>query len=212
MKNLNNAVCLILSVLALSACGSSVSSTTSGSNTAASNTANSNPYATPTPNNGGNIYNLPAAPEQTVQLSGNGGGSFSKSLYFQTSRTLKVKIEALPAPNMTVGGYTNWVFVYGCMSVSVTVNGVTQTTSILQVAGMAQPSSECSGSASSTTLDFSNVTTGNGPITVTMSNPNYDNCRYYSPSAYGCGMTAVWQNHQVAFNATVQTDATYMAP
>jgi len=46
--------------------------------------------------------------QQSVQLSGNNGGAFSKVLNFTTSRTLKVKVEALSAPNLTVPGYTNW--------------------------------------------------------------------------------------------------------
>jgi hypothetical protein len=144
-----------------------------------------------------------------IQLSGNNGGAFSKVLNFSTSRTLKVKIEALSAPNLTVPGYTNWVFPYGCMRVTVTVNGSTRATQILKVSGV-QAGPECTNSPTSDTLDFSNITTGNGPVTVTISNAEYDNCRYYNPMAYGCGMSAVWQNHQVRLNATVQVDGTYM--
>ena len=198
---------MVMSVVALSACGSQssrdvalTSSNTSGTTT-----------STTTTSSGGNIYNLPAATQNRVQLSGNNGGAFAKTLTFDTSRTLKVKVEALSAPNMTLAGYTNWVFAYGCMRVSVTVNGSTRMSKILKVAGTTQLTQECQNAASSDTIDFSDVTTGNGQVSVTFSNPEYDNCRYYfNPSAYGCGMQAVWQNHQAAVNATVQTDGTYM--
>ena len=125
---------------------------------------------------------------------------------------MKVKVEALSAPNMIVPGYTNWVAPYGCMRVSVTVNGSTRTSKILKVAGVTQNNSECMNAPSTDTIDFSDITTGNGPVTVTFSNSEYDNCRYYNILAYGCGMVAVWQNHLIRFNSTVQVDGTYLAP
>jgi len=209
MKNFN-AISLVISVLVLSACGSQSSSTNTPLSSTASNDTTGSASATPTPaNTGGNIYNLPAALQQQIQLSGNNGGAFTKSLSFSTSRTLKVKVEALSAPNLTVPGYTNWVFPYGCLRVDVTVNGSTRSSQILQVAGL-QAGPECANSPTFDVIDFSDVTTGSGSVSVTFSNPEYDNCRYYNPLQYGCGMSAVWQNHQVRFNATVQTDGTYM--
>ena len=209
MKNLSvslKTASLVFSVLVLSACGSQSSINTPLSTTSSNTTAT----ATPTPTNtGGNIYNLPAAHQQQIQLSGNNGGAFSKTLNFSTSRTLKVKVEALSAPNLTVPGYTNWVFPYGCMRVTVTVNGSARTSQILKVAGI-QAGPECVNSPSSDIIDFSDITTGNGPVSVTFSNAEYDNCRYYNPMSYGCGMSAIWQNHQVRFNSTVQVDGTYM--
>jgi len=207
MKNLNLVMMFGLVVLT-AACGSQSSRDlplTTTSNDSSSTSTNTS-YTTST---GGNIYNLPAASQQMVQLSGNNGGSFSKTLNFSTSRTLKVKVEALSAPNLTVNGYTNWVFPYGCMRVTVTVNGSTRTSKILKVEG-SQTSSICANAPTSDTIDFSDITTGNGPVTVTFSNAEYDNCRYYNPMAYGCQMSAVWQNHQVRMNATVQVDGTYM--
>ena len=207
MKNLNLVMMFGLVVLT-AACGSQSSrdlplTTTSNDS---SNTSTNTSYTTST---GGNIYNLPAATQQMVQLSGNNGGAFTKTLNFSTSRTLKVKVEALSAPNLTVNGYTNWVFPYGCMRVTVTVNGSTRTSKILKVEG-SQTSSICANAPTSDTIDFSDITTGNGPVTVSFSNAEYDNCRYYNPMAYGCQMSAVWQNHQVRMNATVQVDGTYM--
>ena len=206
MKNLN-LISLVLSVLVMTACGSQSSINTPLTSTAGNT---SGPGTTATTNSGGNIYNLPAALQQQVQLSGNNGGAFSKTLSFSTSRTLKVKVEALSAPNLTVSGYSNWVFPYGCMRVTVTVNGSTRTSKILKVAGTTQVTAECVNAPSTDTLDFSDITTGNGPVTVTFSNPEYDNCRYNNPLQSGCGMSAVWQNHQVRFNATVQVDGTYL--
>ncbi len=206
MKNFK-IVSLVLSVMVLSACGSNSArdnlTTTSANNTGSTST-------TTTTTGSGNIYNLPAAYQNQVQLSGNNGGAFSKSYTFDTSRKLRVKVEALSAPNLTVPGYTNWVFPYGCMRVTVTVNGSTRTSKILKVAGTTQATAECVNAPSTDIIDFSNVTTGSGQISVTFSNAEYDNCRYYNPMAYGCGMSAVWQNHQVRFNASVETDGTYM--
>ena len=209
MKNLNGvskAVSLIAGVLILSACGSQSSRNVALSSSADSSSSTSTTTAV---TGTGNIYNLPAATQNRVQLSGNNGGAFSKTLNFSTSRKLRVKVEALAAPNFTLNGYTNWVAAYGCMRVTVTVNGSTRSTKILKVAGLTGP--ECTGAPSSDIIDFSDITTGNGPVTVTFSNAEYDNCRYYNTLQYGCGMKAVWQNHQEALNATVETDNTYMS-
>ncbi len=207
MKNLK-VMTLVMGLMILSACGSKSSRdlplSTTASNTSSPGSSNGNI------NSGGNIYNLPAAQQQQIQLSGRNGGAFSRTYNFATSRTLKVKVEALSAPNMTVPGYNGWVFPYGCMRVSVTVNGSTRQTKILKIAGTTQVTAECVNAPSTDTLDFSNITTGSGAVTVTFSDANYDNCRYSNPMAYGCGMSQVWQNHQVRFNATVQTDGTYL--
>ncbi len=168
------------------------------------------PTPTPTPTVSGNIYTIPAPYQNTVQLSGNNGGVFSKTMNFSTSSTLKIKVEALSAPNCTIPGYQAWVFPYGCMRVSVTVNGSTRQTKILKVAGTTQVTAECVNAPSTDILDFSDITTGDGPISVTFSNAEYDNCHSNNPIAYGCGMSAVSQkSHQVRFNTTIQTDNTY---
>lgn len=199
---------MLAGLLILTACGSQSSREvplTSTSNNFA------NPSPTPIYNNGGNIYNLPAAPQQMIQLSGLNGNAFSRDLTFSTSRTLKVKVEALSAANLIIPGYTNWIFPYGCLRISVKVNGSTRQTKILRVASADQAStSECKNAPTSEILDFSDITTGNGPVTVTFSNSEYDNCRTYDPMKYGCSMKAVWQDHQVRLNATVQVDGTWM--
>jgi ABC-type Fe3+-hydroxamate transport system substrate-binding protein len=205
MKKIN-LITLIMGLVVLSACGSK-SSKTAPLTSSASNTSTTPALTTQNPV--GNVGNLPAAAQQMVQLSGSNGNAFSKSYNFFTSQTLKVRVEALSAPNLLIPGYTNYVFPYGCMRVTVTVNGSTRTSKILKVAGT-QASAECQNAPSVDTIDFSDITTGNGPVVVTFSNAEYDNCRYYDPRAYGCSMSAVWQNHQVRFNATVQVDGTYM--
>jgi hypothetical protein len=150
----------------------------------------------------GNIYNLPLATENTVQLSGVNGAAFTKALTFNTStHTLKVKIKPLSAP----GG----IFPYDCITVFVAVNGVFKDTVVLRVSGVS-PSGQCVNAPTSQTLDYSNLMTG-GPVTVTISNPQSNNCRN-NPTNFGCGMTPALQNQKVALRATVQVDGTYMAP
>jgi hypothetical protein len=202
MKNFKK-MPLVLGLMILSACGSQSSRDQIQISNSSNNTSNNWNN-----NGGGNVNNLPAASEQVVQLSGLNGGADTKSYQFNTSQILKVKVEALAAPNLTVSGYTNWNFPYGCMRVNVTVNGSTKLTKILRVDGI--NSSKCKDAPTSEILDFSGIVTGYGPVTVTFSNAQYDNCRYYNPLAYGCDMSATWQNHQVALNATVQTDGTWM--
>lgn len=212
MKNFNF-ILGVLSVVALSACGSQ-SMKESTSSIAGSTASTGTPTgSTTTP--GGNIYNLPAAPRQRVELGGNNSPDFQKILTVMTDRTLRVKIKPLPAPNIIVPGYSNWVFPYGCMSVSVTVNGVTRGTQTLRVEGVTQaPNSACANSPTEEIIDFTDVMTGTGQTQVIISNANYDNCRQYWPLNYGpsCGggMSAVWQNHRVAMDATVQVDNTWM--
>jgi len=202
MKNFKN-MSLVFGLMILSACGSQSSRDQLQVTTTANNTTGNNW------NNGsGNVNNLPAAQQDVVQLSGLNGGASSQTYNFSTSQILRVKVEALAAPHLTINGYSNWVFPYGCMRVNVTVNGSTKMTKILRVDGL--DDSKCKGAPTSEILDFSGIMTGSGPVTVTFSNAQYDNCRYYNPLAYGCDMTAVWQNHQVSLNATVQTDGTWM--
>lgn len=202
----------LIAAVALTACGSqSMRESVSSLGGQTGNTGGSQTGSTG--NTGGNIYNLPAASQLRVELGGNNSADFKKTLTFMTSRTLKVKIKPLAAPNITVPGYTNWVFPYGCMSVSVTVNGMTRGTQVLRVEGVAQGStSQCKDAPTSQVLDFTDVMSGTGPTVVEISNANYDNCRYYWPMNYGCGMSAVWQNHRVAMDTTVQVDGTWMNP
>ena len=167
--------------------------------------------STPIPT--GNVYGLPGAPQQRVTLGGNNSTAYTQTLTFQTSRTLKIKIKPLPAPNITVPGYTNWVFPYGCVSVTVTVNGMTRGTQTLRVEGVAQgQTSQCANAPTSQTLDFTDVMTGTGTTQVVFGNANYDNCRQYWPLNYGCSMSAIWQEHKVALDTTVQVDGTWMDP
>lgn len=207
----------ILSVLGLTlvltACGSQVSrtsTTTTGASTIAPISGTSGSFGSGT---SGNIYNLPQAPEQSIKVSGASGPSPTVAFSIQTSHTLKVKVTALNAPNLTLPDYTNWVFPYGCMQVTVSVNGVSQTTQVLKVSNVAQGStSPCANAADHQILDFSNAMTGNGAITITVTNPQYDNCRYYWPLNYGCQMSAVWSNHLVAATIATQIDGTWMDP
>lgn len=204
----------ILSVFALvallTACGSQTSRTSVGASTASGSNSTSGLGSTST----GNIYNLPLAPQQNVKVSGSNGPYPTVMLSpLSTSHTLKVKVTALNAPNMTIPGYEGWVFPYGCMQLTVTVNGVSQTTQVLRVGNATQGStSACANAPTAQTLDFTNAITGNSAVSVTLSNPQYDNCRYYWPMNYGCSMSAVWSNHLVAATIATQIDGTWMDP
>ena len=210
MKNLNS-LGLIVTVMILSACGSQSTNTLYGSGGSATGTGTqTGSGSTVTDTSNQNVYNLPAAPEQRVEMSGQNGSDPTKSLSFNTSRTLKVRITPLSAPNITIPGYTNWVFPYGCLQVTVAVNGITKMTQVLRVNGMSS-SSQCANAPTSEVLDFTNQMTGNGNVTVTVQNAVYDNCRYSWPMYYGCYMTQVWQSHRVAMNVQVQTDGTWMS-
>ena len=168
--------------------------------------------ATPsaTPDNG-NIYNLPAAPSYSAKINGVAGAVPSVTYAIQTARTLKVKITPLSAPNMTLPGYTGFVFPYGCLQLQVTVNGVTQTTQVLSVGTTS--SATCAGAPQSQVLDFTNDVTGNGITNVTISNATYDNCRAWGNTfSYGCSMSALFANHVAAATAQIQGDGYYMSP
>jgi hypothetical protein len=199
---------LIASLLALTACGSTTATSTSTlGSTAASVTS-----TTTTTASVGNIYDLPDANSYVASINGQGGAVPTVTYSVQTSRTLLVKVSPLSAPNLTLAGYTNWVFPYGCMSLQVTVNGVTKSTGILQVPGVTQSSdSVCANSPTFAVLDFSNDVSGNGASSVKISNADYDNCRYVNPLTYGCGMSAIFQTHIVSSDITIQTDGTYMS-
>ena len=200
---------IVTALLALTACGSTTATQTSTIGGASLAATGSTP--TPTPSNG-NIYDLPDAASYVASINGTAGAVPSVTYSVQTSRTLLVKVAPLAAPNLTLAGYTNWVFPYGCMSVSVTVNGVTKTSGILRVDGVAQVSgSVCANSPTFAVLDFSNDVSGNGTSSVKISSADYDNCRYVNPLTYGCGMSAIFQNHIVSSDITIQTDGTYMS-
>lgn len=214
MKVSNTIFGLIAAVL-LTACGSQSITESSArlsgqtGNTGGSQTGNNND------NNNGNGGNLYPASVVQVTLGGQSSSIFKKDLFYSgtngTSRTLRVKIKPLPAPNLDVPGYTNWVFPYGCLSVSVTVNGMTRGTQVLRVEGVSQPSSSlCKDAPTSQILDFTDVMSGTGDTMVTISNANYDNCRGYNNMIYGCSMSAVWQNHRAAMEVVVQKDGEYM--
>lgn len=209
MKVLQAAM-LASTLLVLTACGSTTARTTGTAVSSDTSATTTTATATATPSTG-NIYDLPDADSYTASINGAAGTVPTVTYSIQTSRTLKVKVSPLAAPNLTLPGYTNWVFPYGCVRLQVTVNGVTKTTDILKVDGVAQDaSSVCANSASFQVLDFSNDVSGNGPSSIKVSNAQYDNCRYINPLTYGCSMSAIFQNHIVSSTITIQGDGTYM--
>ena len=155
---------------------------------------------------------LRPASERTIKVSGKNGASFSANFQVPSTQTLKIKVTPLPAPNMEVTGYTNDVFPYGCAQLKVTVNGIEpKTTQILRVEGVKQEeNSKCFNSPTSEVLDFSDIlTNNNSPVTISISNAAYDQCRdESSPLLYGCGMSLLFSNHLMSANISTQTDGT----
>ena len=214
--NTTKILSVISGLVLLSACGSQVARESS-STTSASGTSNATGTQT---SSSGNIYGNPLAKQVTVKLNGINGAvpsatypAANSNYVGGTSSLLKIKVTPLSAPNLTLNGYTNWVFPYGCLRLQVSVNGTTQTTQILRVDGASQGStSVCKNAPTYQVLDFTNATTGNGIPNVTISNPEYDNCRYTWPLNYGCSMSAIFMNHIIAATIDIQVDGTYMTP
>ncbi len=194
----------------MSACGSQVARESSSRISSAAATTTATGVQT---GSSGNIYNLPLAPEFVARMNGPNGAVPNATYTLRTSRTLKVKVTPLSAPNLTLPGYTNWVFPYGCLRLQVTANGTTQTTQILRVDGASQGNtSACKDAPTSQVLDFTNAMTGAGDVIVTVQNAEYDNCRYTWPMNYGCSMSAIFQTHIVAASIAMQADGYWMNP
>lgn len=116
---------------------------------------------------------------------------------------------------MTVPGY-GFSANYGCVNFKITVEGQTVVTNTLST-GLGSDS-DCSGAATSQTIDFSSrMTTGHGPVTVTVTSNDYDfdcmSCRTY-PWLYGyycnnyCPMDLVYKNHTVNGTLSIQVNGT----
>lgn len=208
-------------IILLSACGSQVSRDGMTAATGAANSGFGSGYQTGA---GGNTGTLRQAREFVAQINGSNGASPNASYpnpndpnpsdrIFQTSRTMRVKVTPLPAPNLTLNGFTNWVFPYGCVSLRVSINGTTQSTQVLRVDGVTQgPNSPCKDAPTSQVLNFDNAMTGNGNVYVNVHDASYDNCRYSWPLKYGCDMSAIFATHAVAANIAMQNDGSYLLP
>jgi hypothetical protein len=202
-------IVLLTSLIVMSACGSTTarqsSTTLSASSTSGVQTGSTSS------GHPGNIYNLQDAESYVATVNGAGGTAPTATFSIQTSRTLKVKVTPLNAPNLTLPGYTNWSFPYGCVRMRVTVNGVVKSTNILRVDGIAQgATSVCANAPTYQVLDFSNDVSGNGATSVVISNAEYDNCRYTWPLNYGCQMSALFKAHVQASTIQIQGDDTWM--
>ena len=103
---------------------------------------------------------------------------------------------------------------YGCFRVKISVNGVSQQSEILRVAGVPQPKhSSCVNAPTEQVLDFSNVMDAHHPINVTLSDAYNDNCLKGSNDAnlYGCQLGTDFNNLMIAAVAS-QTDGTVLPP
>ena len=194
--------------------------TACGSSSTRDNTIDANGLTNSSGTNSGNWQNLPAAPSWQAVLFGpstNGAYSYGDSSVvspntYYTSAQLKVKIVPLVAPN-SPGGAGTFNFPYGCVQFNVKVNNHTQSTGVIRVAGVTQNSnSQCANAPTSVVLDFSTYLTGSGSVSVTVSDPVYDNCRNMNPGCYGGSMRNAAPQHPVKFQAVVQPDGYYMDP
>ncbi|MBC7396152.1 MAG: hypothetical protein H7333_01815 [Bdellovibrionales bacterium] len=206
--NMSKIFSLVAGLIVMSACGSQVAregSTVLGS--AASTASGSQTGIV------GNVGSSRQAPEYLAKINGANGAVPAANFEVKTSRTLRVKVTPLAAPNLTLPGYTNWVFPYGCLRLQVSINGTTQSTQILRVDGTSQgATSACKDAPTSQILDFTNAMTGSGPAVLTVSNAEYDNCRYTWPMNYGCSMSAIFATHIIAASIATQVDGTWLNP
>ena len=199
---------LVSGLMILTACGSQVARESSTLVTGAATTVTGVQTGAT-----GNVGNIQLASEFVAKINGANGAVPVASYTLDTSRTLKVKVTALSAPNLTYNGFNNWVFPYGCLRLQVSANGTTQTTQILRVDGASQgATSACKDAPTSQVLDFTNAMTGQGPFQVTIHNAEYDNCRYTWPLNYGCSMSAIFTTHIIAASIAMQIDGTYLNP
>lgn len=204
MKKLN-LIPLMMAGALLAACGSSSTRDSTISNSGFNTSSGSS--------SAGNIYNLPLAPEYIAKISGAAGSSPSQVYSVGTSRTLRIKVTPVSAPNMAIAGFGAWNFAYGCAAVQVHVNGASQMTQMLRVGSVAQAqNSPCANAPTSQILNFDNAMSGAGTVSVIVSNAQYDNCRTMDPNAYGCAMKAVWTDHFVGSKVAIQTDNTWLDP
>jgi hypothetical protein len=225
MKKVNGFIFVLASVLMV-ACGSSSTRDFTTSGLGGGTTGGSTSGST-SGSGGGNIYNLPLAPEFQAVLTGSTGQQPTVSQSYGTSHLIRVKVTPNSAQNLLNTTYQNWVFPYGCLQLKVTVNGIVRQTQVLKVANVYQePNSPCANAPESEILEFSNSASGALPVDVTVSNAVYDNCRGLDPMDYGgtcnpyfnglywvtpsAGMKAVFANHVVAATIAVQTDGTYL--
>ena len=200
---------LLSGLLFLSACGSQVAHDGSNLVSGAATTINNGVQT----GSSGNVGNIQLAPEFVAKINGANGAVPTAAYPLDTSRTLKVKVTALSAPNLTYNNFNNWVFPYGCLRLQVSANGTTQTTQILRVDGASQgATSACKDAPTSQVLDFTNAMTGAGPFQVIIHNAEYDNCRYTWPLNYGCSMSAIFTTHIIAASIAMQVDGTWLNP
>jgi hypothetical protein len=151
---------------------------------------------------------------QDIQITGEGGARPSVSLSAPAAHMLLVKITPMQAPHLEVPGYENYTFPYGCIQLSVTVNGTSQKTKILRVEGMGQSEfSPCKNAETSQELNFSNYARTDGNQVIAISNALYDNCRETNPLYYGCKrledketkLTPLFITHEVKENVSIQS-------
>lgn len=223
------------SLILLSGCGSQSSNTTAtsttpnSSSTTATTTKTSTTTATTNTSQYSNIKNgnlcsnynpnssvTTPAPCYSFSLQGSNGYTSTTTQTpkttvtsgpYDTDNTLIVTLTGQGAIN---GNYTLGV---SCLQFTVTVGG-TQQTALVSTTGSTPPSSgPCSKATAVAILDFSYLATpGHGPLSVTISQPAYDNCAqnygWYGLYYSGCPLHSVQYPHVVTGQYQVHTSLT----
>lgn len=145
-------------------------------------------YSSSANNTGGGT----TAPAYTFDFSNQGPQGKFTATQIDTDNLLQVTV-TLGQPTTIPG--TGYTAEYSCAQFMVTVLGQSQTVFLSNTGSPGY--GYCNGAQTSQMVDFSSrLTTGHGPVSVTVTNVSYDNCRLYGDVyGYGCPMTAVYSTH-----------------
>lgn len=145
-------------------------------------------YNASSPSTGGGS-NTPA---YTFNFSNQGPTGTYTANNIDTDNLLQVSV-TLGQPTTIPG--TGYTAEYSCAQFLVTVLGQSQTVFLSNTGSPGY--GYCNGAQVSQMVDFSSrLTSGHGPVTVTIENVSYDNCRLYGDVyGVGCPMTSVYSTH-----------------
>jgi hypothetical protein len=212
------ALTAVLPMLFLSACGgqtyrdavanqSSASTFSQSSSSGSNNSSNNNGT---NDNNGSSTNNLPPI-DYDFQNQGSTGNTVISGI--ATDDLLKVDV-SLGQPTTIPG--TGYTAMYSCARIKVTVSGQSQTVFLTNLgvditsANGFSSQNPCFGAVSSASLDFSSrCTLGHGPMSITVTNVSYDNCRLYgNVYGYWCPLTSVYSTHILTGHVSIHTNST----
>jgi hypothetical protein len=152
--------------------------------------------------------------------SGVSVGTYTTSA-ISTDNIFKVTLTAQAPTTLPCTGYTAQ---YSCVQYTVTVGNQSQTAYVAYGNPMLSGfNTACKGASGSVTLDFSSAASpGHGPLKVSVSQPQSDNCHNYADASYyyyyqtgmdlspvgisGCPMSPIYQNQIVSAQVSVETN------